>query len=403
MFFEVLLSIAAGCFFGIITGLTPGVHVNLVSVLLVSISGYLLGFLSPLSLGVFIVAMGITHTFLDAVPSIFLGAPDPDMALAVLPGHRLLLEGRGYEAVKLTVIGSLLGLIGTVILIPFIIPFLPLIYSYIEPWMGWILIVVVVYMVLKEGKFKKIFGASFVFLLSGVLGIIVLGWPNLEQPLFPMLSGLFGISTLLLSLKDKVEIPKQYVTEGIKVKLGSNVKAVSGAVVTGSLAGLMPGLGSAQSAIIAMQFLGNIGNYAFLILVGGINTVNFTFSLAALYTLGKARNGAIVAVMEILKSIGLTELIVFIAAALIAGGIATFLTLYISKVFAHVITKVNYQYLCLGVITFVTAMVVYFSGLYGLFVLVTSTAVGMIPALIGVKRSMAMGCLLLPVILFFML
>ena len=403
MFFEVLLSIAAGCFFGIITGLTPGVHVNLVSVLLVSISGYLLGFLSPLSLGVFIVAMGITHTFLDAVPSIFLGAPDPDMALAVLPGHRLLLEGRGYEAVKLTVIGSLLGLIGTVILIPFIIPFLPLIYSYIEPWMGWILIVVVVYMVLKEGKFKKIFGASFVFLLSGVLGIIVLGWPNLEQPLFPMLSGLFGISTLLLSLKDKVEIPKQYVTEGIKVELGSNVKAVSGAVVTGSLAGLMPGLGSAQSAIIAMQFLGNIGNYAFLILVGGINTVNFTFSLAALYTLGKARNGAIVAVMEILKSIGLTELIVFIAAALIAGGIATFLTLYISKVFAHVITKVNYQYLCLGVITFVTAMVVYFSGLYGLFVLVTSTAVGMIPALIGVKRSMAMGCLLLPVILFFML
>src|SRR3989344_3256929 len=171
MFFEVLLSIAAGCFFGIITGLTPGVHVNLVSVLLVSISGYLLGFLSPLSLGVFIVAMGITHTFLDAVPSIFLGAPDPDMALAVLPGHRLLLEGRGYEAVKLTVIGSLLGLIGTVILIPFIIPFLPLIYSYIEPWMGWILIVVVVYMVLKEGKFKKIFGASFVFLLCGVLWV----------------------------------------------------------------------------------------------------------------------------------------------------------------------------------------------------------------------------------------
>ncbi len=48
-------------------------------------------------------------------------------------------------------------------------------------------------------------------------------------------------------------------------------------------------------------------------------------------------------------------------------------------------------------------MVIYFSGIIGLLILVTSTAIGIIPALIGVKRSNAMGCLLLPVILFFVL
>ena len=118
IFLEILTALLIGCFFGIITGLIPGVHINLLSLMLVSISGYLLGFTSPIVLGAFIIAMSITHTFLDSIPSIFLGAPDADQALNVLPGHKLLLQGKGYEAVKLTVIGSLLCLISTSLIIP---------------------------------------------------------------------------------------------------------------------------------------------------------------------------------------------------------------------------------------------------------------------------------------------
>ena len=115
MFLEILLAIFCGCCAGIITGIIPGIHINLVSLLLVSLSGYMLGFTSPLVLAVFIISMAVTHTFLDPIPSIFLGAPDADQALNVLPGHRLLMQGMGYEAVKLTVIGSLLSLILTLI------------------------------------------------------------------------------------------------------------------------------------------------------------------------------------------------------------------------------------------------------------------------------------------------
>ncbi|MCK5636088.1 MAG: tripartite tricarboxylate transporter permease, partial [Thermoplasmatales archaeon] len=35
-----------------------------------------------------------------------LGAPEADTALSVLPAHQLLLEGKGYEAVALSAIGS---------------------------------------------------------------------------------------------------------------------------------------------------------------------------------------------------------------------------------------------------------------------------------------------------------
>ncbi len=403
MFLEILFAIFCGCCAGIITGLIPGIHINLVSLLLVSLSGYMLGFTSPLALAVFIISMAVTHTFLDPIPSIFLGAPDADQALNVLPGHKLLMQGMGYEAVKLTVIGSLLSLILTLILIPFMLPAVPKIYSFLQPHMGYILIAVVVFMLLKEKGFNGIFWGTFVFLLSGILGIIVLGFPNLTQPLFPMLSGLFGLSVLITSLNDNVEIPKQRITETIKVGKVNKIKAIGAAVFSGSLTGIFPGLGAAQAAIIGMQIVGEIGMYAFMILIGGINTVNFVFSLATFYTLEKARNGAIVAVLEIIKNINLNELIILMCAALIAGGIATFLALKIARVFSKVINMINYRMICISIISLISALAFVFSGFIGLLVLGTSAALGMIAPAVGVKRSNAMGCLLLPVIFYFLL
>jgi predicted nucleotidyltransferase len=68
----------------------------------------------------------------------------------------------------------------------------------------------------------------------------------------------------------------------------------------------------------------------------GINTVNFLVSLVTFYTLNKARNGAIVAVMELLESITIQQFILFILAALITGSIAAILTLKLAKVASNV-------------------------------------------------------------------
>jgi len=92
MILEILIALLLGVCAGTISGLTPGIHVNLISLILISLSSYFLGFTSPIVLGVFIISMAVTHTFLDSIPSIFLGAPDADMALGVLPGHKLLLK-----------------------------------------------------------------------------------------------------------------------------------------------------------------------------------------------------------------------------------------------------------------------------------------------------------------------
>ena len=400
---ELSIAIFAGIIAGTFTGLTPGIHINLVSILLLSASGYLLGFLQPITLAVFIIAMAVTHTYLDALPSIFLGAPDADQILNVLPGHRLLLAGQGYEAVKLTVIGSFLCLIATIVFIPILIPITPKIFAFVEPIMGWILLVTSIYMILHEHSMQKKLWALCVYLMAGILGIIVLTMPNLEQPLLPMLSGLFGISSLVISLYNKVNIPEQKISEEITVSKKDLSKIVGASTFSGGITGLFPGIGAAQAGIIGAQLVGNIGDYGYLILNGGINTVNFMFSLVTFYTLEKARNGAVLVILELIKKITYTELMLFLAAALIVGAICVFLTLRMARIFSKLINIVNYKYMCISVIVFVSLLVFIFSGWKGLLVMLISTALGIIPVSVNVGRNHAMGCLLLPVTLFFLL
>jgi len=59
MFFEILIASLLGIFAGIFTGLIPGIHINLVSILLVTLSGYFLGFVNAISLGAFIISMAM--------------------------------------------------------------------------------------------------------------------------------------------------------------------------------------------------------------------------------------------------------------------------------------------------------------------------------------------------------
>ena len=128
MIIEIFLALLLGVIIGTLTGISPGIHINLISSLIVS-SLPLLAFIQPIALAIFIVAMSITHTFLDFIPSIFLGAPEEDSFLSILPGHQLLLEGRGYEAFIITLYGSLTALIIILLISPLFIIFLPFIYN----------------------------------------------------------------------------------------------------------------------------------------------------------------------------------------------------------------------------------------------------------------------------------
>ena len=409
MFLEIILATVLGIATGIFTGLTPGIHINLVSVLVVSFSPFLLTFFSPISLGVYIITMAITHTFLDALPGIYLGAPDESQVLNVLPGHRMLLAGEGHNAVKLTIIGSFGCLLLSLLFFPLTLKFMRSFYHIIEDYIGYILIILMMFMILREKKLEKILKALLMFTMAGVFGLVVLNIPTLNQPLFSLLSGLFGLSILLTSLMDKTNIPEQNPAQELDIEKPVLITSTFAGTFVATLAGFLPGFGSSQAAILGQQIIGSfskiigdIGDKGFLIMVGGINTVNMLTSIGAIYVLGKARNGAILAINQIIGAINLREVIIFLMVLLIAGGIATILSLKISKIFSNLITKVNYTVLVAIIMMFIIILTIYFDGVLGLSILVTATSIGVLATKLGVGKNHLMGCLLLPVICYFM-
>ncbi|MBR9690479.1 hypothetical protein GOV08_02230, partial [Candidatus Woesearchaeota archaeon] len=371
---------------------------NLISVILLSLSPILLTYASALSLAVLIISMSVTHTFLDCIPAIYLGAPDSDMALGVLPGHKMLLKGHGYGAVYLTVVGSFGGLLLAIMLVPYLIKLVGIIYPLIKQHIGYFLIFIVFFMILRE---KLKLWALFLFLLSGILGSIVLGIPNLKNPLFPLLSGLFGVSALLISFMNKVMIPKQIIKKE-KIKPAVAAQALFASTFAGTLTSFFPGLGPAQGAVIAQQLTKDIGDKGFMILIGGVNTVNMVLSLVTLFVLDKARNGSVIAISNLLE-IDIFGLLTLVVSSVLTGIICVFLALFIAKRFSYLITKVNYQKLVVFIILLITALSIILTGPIGLLILIVSAFVGMIAPLRGISRSHAMGVLLLPVIMFFIL
>jgi putative membrane protein len=187
------------------------------------------------------------------------------------------------------------------------------------------------------------------------------------------------------------------------LSMRNTVKSVGAGTGMGFIAAFLPGFGSSQAAIMATQVVGDIGDEGFLSLVSGLNTANMLISIAAVYAIEKARNGAIVAINQLIGGVGFEEMMLFLGVALVAGGAGAIVTIYGSKIFSKLIVKVNYRYLVYVILAFIVVLTIYFDGWLGLLILVTATAIGLITSVWGIAKNHLMGCLLLPVILYFVL
>jgi putative membrane protein len=400
MIIAFIAAVFLGIILGTITGLTPGIHINLVSTLLLSFSAFLLSSLqiSPLILVVFLVSIAITHTFIDFIPSIFLGAPDQDnTALSILPGHEMLLKGKAYSAVIYTAYGSLLALMIILFFSPIFFYFLPLIYPYAQRIMPLILIISSFFLIYFEKSSK--FLAIIIFLLSGFLGLASLNLP-LRESLLPLFTGLFGISSLITSIAKKQFLPKQKIEKikNIKLPRKSFLKSISASIIASPLCSFLPGMGSGQAAVIGSNVLGNLDRKEFLVLLGSINTIVTGLSFVTLYSIAKARTGIAVAVGKIL-TITPSDLILITATIIVSGIFSFFLTIQLAKFFSKNISRLNYQKLSIGVLLFLIILIVLFSGFLGLFMALVSTSLGLLCIYFGVRRTHLMGCLIVPAIL----
>lgn len=396
----IVLALLLGCLTGIVTGLIPGLHTNTVAIIMVASLPIMSEYFSVVSVGVFLVAMVITHSFLDFIPSLFFGAPDPETALSVLPGHKMLFKGEAMKALKLTIIGGMGTFLVGLLIIPVLFLFLEQAYVNLGRVLAPILITLSAIFILKEPTWKKRFWAFLIFCLAGSLGVVALNQLSISQPLFPMLGGIFGISALVLSLFGESFVAPQKLNFDLPFVNITNFFSWLKAAVSASITSIMPAIGASQAAVIAQGFMKYKNHEDWLVVIGGINTVSAIFTLTVLLLINKARTGVIAAMQEVLILDFHTWKILFVA-CFAAVGIAAFLALQIGKFFAKNISKFDYKKISVGIIIFVSILIGWFSGLMGLFVMTIGVAIGLLAPLIGVRRIHAMACLVLPVVFYF--
>ena len=310
-----IASFIFGIMLGCLTGLIPGFHVNNVALIALSLSPVAVAIGIPLdAVAGIIVACGTVHTFLNYIPSALVGAPDDNMALALLPGHRMLISGQAAQGVAYSARGSQMGMLMS---IPLLIvarllfgedPGLGL-YESSREVLPWLLLTISIFLIMTETtrlswpewsqrltsrlvlplprkiefsipiwkfRFQRkwenidlrlgdssrtagILAATFFFLLTGFYGWAVFELPGrspIGMPsatlLFPGLAGLFGIANLIDIYVTTSEIPPQEPNWEMPPMRPLAVPTFLSAIVSSVMA-ILPGMTAAQATVVVIS------------------------------------------------------------------------------------------------------------------------------------------------------
>ena len=422
------LSVSIGFVLGLVSGLIPGIHTNNFALILLALSPAIseMGF-SNIDIAAIILANSIAHTFLNIIPAVYLGVPDAETALAVLPGHRMLLDGMGMAAIRLSAIGSAGSIVVSLLIAIPLALFFGRYYATILANMHWILLGIVVLMILTESgiyiegqgslvHLKYKFYAIIVLLLAGALGMIAFENEGLMHPFFQfgqssillsLLTGLFGASVLIVSMLTGSTMPAQN-RRSVKMRSRWVMRGIVVGSIAGSLVAWLPGVSSAVATVIARSAIrGRLEEHRtrtmeFIVSVSGTNTSNAIFGLIALFVIGYPRSGAMVAVRELIGMKLDMHLVLLFLIIVVLVSIASYIaTIVIGDFVPSVLVHVNYQKLCMAILAGLVLMVLTFNGVFGLAVFMTALPIGMLPYYAGIRKSHAMGVLLLPVMMYY--
>lgn len=416
---SLLLTIAfasvAGAGMGLFSGLVPGIHVNtLASLMLASYpalesaaAGLIPAEAVPEAVCCCIMAASVVHSFVDIVPSVFIGAPDSSNAVSVLPGHRLFLDGRGMAAVRASAIGSLVGCSAALLLA---VPFQWMLLNGLEDVMGkltWI-VLLSASCVIVGGEFARgrgIWGLA-AFLISGAFGHMCMTLPipcdgilGEGTLLFPMLTGLFGLPVLLTTRKGATA-RAQTDGEGDPAGFRPGLRGI----LMGCVAGWFPGITSTVAASMSACVFPERRPEGFLSTVASIGTVTSVFSLVTLSVSGGGRSGTSMVIGDILgdsvrgfMSEGFMLLLLSCAFASVLGyGLA----IGSGKAMARMCGGVDQRRLAAAVAVLTVALVLLLTGPSGIVILVFAAVLGFMPDAFGTSRTVLCGCLMVPSVLF---
>jgi len=395
---RVLLFTLGGVAVGTVTGLVPGLHANNFALLLASVAPAIPG--PPALVGAAMLAAGVAHTFLDVVPAVSLGVPDAAMAASALPGHQLVIDGRGHEALRLSALGSATA---AALALPLAWPVtaaMVRVYPVLRPNLRTVLVAAVVFLVATEVTPRARVGGLGLFLASGALGLLTLDVTpaaplDAGGMLAPLFAGLFGAPVLLDAMGGEGLPPQRDSTIAVPRTVVA-ATAVAG-TVAGAAVGYLPGVSSAIAAVLVLSLIpSTAGPRGFLVTTSGVNTANVIFAIFALEALGSPRTGVLVAFDAANVPLNLPLLL---AAVGVAAAVSFPLVWVVGDRYLDAVGRIDYTRLSLAVFGGLVVVAFLFGGPLGVLAFAAATGLGLLPARLGCRRAHLMGVLLLPLVL----
>jgi len=388
----------AGVCLGTLSGLVPGLHANTMALVLAGVAPSLPG--PPRYVVCAMLAAGVVHTFLDIVPALALGVPDPAMAVGALPGHRLVIQGRGHETLRLSALGSGLAVLFAVPLSVPVTRVMVTAYPLIERYLGALLLATAALLVVTESSRRAAVAGIGCFCAAAALGTVTLDLDPqaplaVGNVLMPLFTGLFGAPVLVDALGGD-GVPEQGDTTLAVTPRETGLVAGVG-TLAGAVVGYVPGVSSAVAATVALLGVPTrLGGRGFIIAVSGVNTSNTVFALFALVALGSPRTGVLVAVdsLDAPLSLGL-----WLPAVAVAACVGALLVPVLGDRYLTVVGRLDYTRLSVATLIGLVGLTALLTGVVGVGVFAVATLLGLVPSRYGARRVHLMGVLTGPLAL----
>ncbi len=231
--------------------------------------------------------------------------------------------------------------------------------------------------------------------------------------LFPLFTGLFGLSTMVMSGASLDSLPEQELETTAEMESWRQARAVACGTVAGAAVSWFPGVSGASATVVSRYLAGGDdgkedNDREFLVSIGAANAATAIFTLVALFVIMKGRSGAAATAgallseslspWEPLGSVPL-HLAALLISSVVAAATAYALAVRIARFFARKCSNVRYGHLVKAVIALLLTMVFLLTGALGLVVAGAAAVFGILPQVIGVRRVHLMGSLILPAIL----
>jgi len=369
-----------GIFLGLVSGLVPGIHSNMIVAVLASLG------MASNDLASMIIALFPAHLVAAFIPSIFFGIPEEGTVLSVLAGHRLVLQGKGITALKTVLLScAFAALLATALFQPSMAAY-SFMYEAIKGYIKWILLAIVVLLIARS---KNPALSALIFILCGALGQYSLK-SDMQDPFLPLFSGLFAMGAILTYSCGKMPEQKDEPADrGI-------LKWSALGVALGMLAQLLPGTGSPSQVATFITMVVPLGTTEFLAAVSSIAMSQGIFSLSSAASIGKSRMGA----MEVLsQTVDISQNMLTLLVLLLLSVAACVAILYFFRKIICKAANIDFSRANIILAVYLFAITALISGIFGVAVFLLASALGWLTIKLGVERTTMMGAIIVPTLL----